>query len=294
MHALAPTVGDADLVRVGRIVHGEREVAVEHDGGTLHLLDGDIFDGTRTGETLDPADAAIASPCRPTKVLVLSRGWNPIEGWTAAAAADAAGVTEGHAARWLEGTELPGETPFVNPKMTSEVTGDGAEIRVPPFMSLDVWVEPELAIVIGQETYRASVDVARDAIFGYTVFNDVTAREFLQEPKDYFRAKCNETFASMGPWINTALSEDDVMAGLDVECRVNGEVRVRSNTRSLRFAPGVVVSAVSMHTTLRRGDVIALGCPPPPPRASPGDSVELEIESIGTLHNTVVREALLA
>jgi 2-keto-4-pentenoate hydratase/2-oxohepta-3-ene-1,7-dioic acid hydratase in catechol pathway len=175
--------------------------------------------------------------------------------------------------------------------MTSEVTGDGSEIRVPSFVSLDVWVEPELAIVIGRETYRTSVEDARDAIFGYTVFNDVTAREFLHGQKDYFRAKCNETFASMGPWINTALSEDDVMAGLDVECRVNGEVRVRSNTRSLRFSPSDVVSAVSMHTMLRPGDVIALGCPPPPPRATPGDSVELEIEGIGTLHNTVVSDS---
>jgi 2-keto-4-pentenoate hydratase/2-oxohepta-3-ene-1,7-dioic acid hydratase in catechol pathway len=224
----------------------------------------------------------------PKKVLVLSRGWTPIEGWTAEAAAEAAGVTVEHAQSWLDGTGRPGETPFVNPKVTSEVTGDGAEIRVPPFLTLDIWVEPELAVVLGGDVYRASRETAASAILGYTVFNDVTAREFLQPNKDYFRAKCNETFASMGPRIETAITEDDVAAGLAVECRVNGESRVRATTSALRFRPSEVISAVSMHTRLQRGDVIALGCPPPPPRARPGDEVELEIERIGVLHNTVV------
>jgi 2-keto-4-pentenoate hydratase/2-oxohepta-3-ene-1,7-dioic acid hydratase in catechol pathway len=261
-------------VRIGRVSDGGKVRSVEFEGDTVPVLAGGSW----------------LAPCAPGTVLVLSRGWDPIDGWTAEAAADAAGVTVDHARRWLEGTELPGETPFVNAKVTSEVTGDGAEIRVPPFVTLDVWVEPELAVVVGGDVYRASPEAARKTILGYTIFNDVTAREFLQPHKDYFRAKCNETFASMGPWIETSISEDDVAAGMSVECRVNGEMRVRASTRGLRFAPSEVVSAVSMHTTLRRGDVIALGCPPPPPRARPGDRVELEIEGIGVLHNTVVAE----
>jgi 2-keto-4-pentenoate hydratase/2-oxohepta-3-ene-1,7-dioic acid hydratase in catechol pathway len=274
-------------VRIGRFSDGRQVRSVEFDGAVMHVLDAH---DRRTGETLDGHLGTPLAPCSPTTVLVLSRGWDPIDGWTADAAAEAAGVTVEHARRWLEGTELPGETPFVNPKVTSEVTGDGAAIRVPSFLTLDVWVEPELALIVGSDAYRTSPEAARDAIFGYTIFNDVTAREFLQPHKDYFRAKCNETFASMGPWIETSISESDVSTGLEVECRVNGETRVRSNTRSLRFTPSEVVSAVSMHTTLRRGDVIALGCPPPPPRARPGDEVELEIEGIGVLHNTVVAE----
>lgn len=264
-------------MRVGRALLKGRAASVEYDGAALHVLDGDVFSGARTGETC-PADVPLASPCRPEKILVLSRGWDPIDGWTTEAAAEAAGVTVEHARRWIDGNELPGETPFVNPKITSDVTGDGAEIRVPRFLQLDVWVEPELAVVMGDD----------GRIFGYTIFNDVTAREFLCGHKDYFRAKCNETFASMGPWIDTDLTETDIARGLDVECRVNGDVRVRANTSALRFAPSEVVNAVSMHTTLHRGDVIALGCPPPPPRARPGDHVELEIEGIGVLHNTVV------
>lgn len=262
---------------------------MEFDGALLHVRHGDVFDGERAGETIDSGTVEISSPCRPRKVFVLSRGWDALEGWTAEAAAKAAGVSVEHAQRWLDGTGLPGETPFVNPKVTSEVTGDGAEIRVPPFVTLDVWVEPELALVVGRPVHCAPTEEARAAIFGYTIFNDVTAREFLRTTKDYFRAKCNETFASMGPWIETEISEEDVHAGLEVECRINGEVRVRSNTRALRFAPSEVLSAVSMHTRLDPGDVIALGCPPPPPRAIPGDAVELEIERIGVLHNIVVR-----
>jgi 2-keto-4-pentenoate hydratase/2-oxohepta-3-ene-1,7-dioic acid hydratase in catechol pathway len=278
-------------MRIGRVTQGERVLAVEFDGAGLHVLDG-VFGGGRTGEVIEAGCATALSPCRPAKVLVLSRGWDPIEGWTAEAAAEAAGVTVAHAQRWLDGTELPGETPFVNPKLTSEVTGDGAEISVPSFVTRDVWVEPELAVVVGRDVYRASPPTAADSIFGYTIFNDVTAREFLQPHKDYFRAKCNETFASMGPWVETSLTEEDIAAGLEVECRVNGRTRVRSNTRGLRFAPSEVISAVSMHTTLRPGDVIALGCPPPPPRAQPGDQVALEIEGIGVLHNSVVAEAV--
>lgn len=274
-------------MRVGQVVHEGREVAVELDGPMLHVRE-DVFAGGRTDETLDADAVAVAIPCRPRTVLVLSRGWDALEGWTAEGAAAAAGVSVEHAQRWLDGTGLPGETPFVNPKPSSGVTGDGAEIRVPPYFALDVWVEPELAVVIGCEVYRASAGEAADAIFGYTIFNDVTAREFLREQKDYFRAKCNETFASMGPWISTDITERDIVDGLDVEARVNGEVRVRANTRRLRFAPSEVVSAVSMHARLEPGDVIALGCPPPPPRAQPGDEVELEIEGIGVLHNVVV------
>jgi 2-keto-4-pentenoate hydratase/2-oxohepta-3-ene-1,7-dioic acid hydratase in catechol pathway len=276
-------------VRVGRVVRGGRETAVEVGDGVLHVREDSAFAGERTGEALDPRDVSILSPCQPLKVLVLSRGWNPIEGWTADEAARASGVTAEHAQRWLDGTELPGDVPFVTPKLTSEVTGDNAEILVPDLVRLEVWVEPELAVVIGSEVYRADVAEARDAIFGYTLFNDVTAGEFLQGTKDYFRAKCNETFASMGPWINTSITQDDVQMGLRVECRVNGEVRTRADTSALRFRPAEVVSAVSMHTVLRQGDVIALGCPPPPPRAQPGDRVELEIEGIGVLHNVVVR-----
>jgi 2-keto-4-pentenoate hydratase/2-oxohepta-3-ene-1,7-dioic acid hydratase in catechol pathway len=273
-------------VRIGRVADGDQVHSVEFDGGAVHVLEGDGFEGNRTGDTFDGHGKRIA-PCAPATVLVLSRGWDPIDGWTAEAAAEAAGVTVEHAQRWLDGTELPGEVPFVNPKVTSEVTGDGAEVRVPSFVALDIWVEPELALVLARDVYRAPRDEAGHAILGYTVFNDVTAREFLQPHKDYFRAKCNETFASMGPWIETSIAESDVKDGLDVECRVNGETRVRSNTRALRFSPSEVVSAVSMHTKLRRGDVIALGCPPPPPRARPGDEVELEIEGIGVLRNHV-------
>ncbi len=218
-------------MRIGRVTDGEQVRSVEFDGAEMHALEGDGFDRRRTGERVDGRRGTPLAPCVPTTVLVLSRGWNPIDGWTAEAAADAAGVTVEHARRWLDGTELPGETPFVNPKVTSEVTGDGAEIRVPAFVTLDVWVEPELAVVVGSDVYRASREDAADAIFGYTVFNDVTAREFLEPHKDYFRAKCNETFASMGPWIETSIAEDDVDAGLAVECRVNGETRVRSNTQ---------------------------------------------------------------
>lgn len=254
-------------MKLGRVVVDGEVVAAEEDGALVHLLDGDPFVApSRTGRSLPSAGVVFDSPCVPRHVFCVLLGWEPVDG----------------------SPVPPGPLPRVVPKVVTRVTGDGADIVLPSFLTEGVWIEPELAVVIGREVRAADRDAAEEAIFGFTVFNDVTALEHF-EARDYFRMKCIDTFASMGPWISSDISEADVKAGLEIRCRINGVTRLQARTSGLRFRPSEVVSAVSMCTTLYPGDVIPLGSPPPmPPVAGPDDLVEMEIDGIGLLTNHVI------
>ncbi len=180
----------------------------------------------------------------------------------------------------------PGTVPRLVPKAVAEVSGDGGEIRRPPGITGDIAVEGELAVVIGAELSGAGPSEADEAILGYACFNDVTAVELLARA-EWSLAKSFDTFASLGPWIETGLTEDRVMQGLRITTRVNGEERQRGSTGLFKFRPSEVVSYLSRHTTLHPGDVVSLGTPPPAPPVHPGDEVEIEVEGVGVLHNRV-------
>jgi 2-keto-4-pentenoate hydratase/2-oxohepta-3-ene-1,7-dioic acid hydratase in catechol pathway len=196
-----------------------------------------------------------------------------------------------------DGPPLPaGATPWLLPKLAATVSGDGGEIVVPSFLEGPLWIEAELAIVIGKQVRAASEQEAREAIFGFTVFDDVSAPEFLFEhvdsPKltatsDVFRAKSIDGFASMGPWIRTDLTPEHVAEGLRIATRVNGVERASGSTRDHKFPVTTWVTHASRYRRLEPGDVIALGTPQPCV-AAPGDEVELEIEGIGVLRSLVV------
>jgi 2-keto-4-pentenoate hydratase/2-oxohepta-3-ene-1,7-dioic acid hydratase in catechol pathway len=191
----------------------------------------------------------------------------------------------------LDGSPLPpGTSPRVTPKVTSDIGGSSAKIRIPSWVSGPVWAEPELAVVVGKEVFESDVESAADAIFGFTIFNDSTASEHLfADPRDYFRAKSIETFSTMGPVIDTEMTNADVANGVTIRCRVNGEEKVVATTDSLKFTPAEVMSEVSRYTKLLPGDVIPLGCPPQgPAEVVAGDKLEIEIEEIGVLTNFFV------
>ncbi len=126
---------------------------------------------------------------------------------------------------------------------------------------------------------------AAEAIWGYTCYNDVTAPQLLP---DFPQAKGIDTFASMGPWVVTDLTPDRIRAGLAIEARVNGATVQSGTTASYRFAPWEVLSHLSTSLTLRPGDVVTLGTPPPPAAVRPGDVVEVAVEGIGVLVNHLV------
>ena len=175
--------------------------------------------------------------------------------------------------------------PKLVPKLARPVSGDGGVVLIPPGVG-DVAVEGELAVVIGAPLCRPSLYEAAAAIRGFTCFNDVTAMALLPTG-DWSLAKSFDTFASMGPAVVEDLNDDRVMAGLSITTRVNGDVRQTGNTRWFKFPPAEVVRYLAAHTSLAPGDVISLGTPPPAAVVQPGDEVEIEVEGVGILHNTI-------
>ncbi|WNY23564.1 putative protein YisK [Methanimicrococcus hongohii] len=164
-----------------------------------------------------------------------------------------------------------------------------------PQMSDQVDYEAELAIVIGKQCRNISAADAFDYILGYTCFNDVTARDLQRADGQWTRAKSFDTFAPFGPFIVTPeeLSQQNLSPGnLFVQCRVirneNEEVRQSSSTSEFIFGIPELISFISSVMTLEIGDVIATGTPPGVGELLVGDVVEVEIEGIGILRNTVV------
>jgi 2-keto-4-pentenoate hydratase/2-oxohepta-3-ene-1,7-dioic acid hydratase in catechol pathway len=147
-------------------------------------------------------------------------------------------------------------------------------------------------VIIGRGGRGITRERALDHVWGYTVINDVTARDLQKTHKQWFLGKSLDTFCPMGPWAVTA---DEVGEGpLDLECRVNGELRQRASTADLIFDIPTIIETISAGITLQPGDVIATGTPKgvgigfdPPKFLKPGDVVEIGISQIGTLTNRV-------
>ena len=172
--------------------------------------------------------------------------------------------------------------PLLFLKPPSAVIGPGEAIRCPPSSS-DVQHEAELAVVVGRALSRAGAAEARQAIFGFTCLNDVTARDIQREEKQFTRAKGFDTFCPVGPWIDTGLDPGE----LTVSCRVNGEERQRGSTRDLVFDPYALLAFISSVMTLWPGDLVATGTPEGVGRVQPGDWVEVEVSGLGVLRNPV-------
>jgi len=184
---------------------------------------------------------------------------------------------------------------FMKPR-TAIIGPDHAIIRPRLVTQLDY--EAELAIVMGEKGKNIPVSEAKNHIFGYTAFNDVSARDIQFKDKQWTRGKSFDTFAPMGPCITTANQIEDPN-DLRVRTRVNGELRQDSSTKNMVFNVYEIAHHVSQVMTLEPGDIIATGTPagvgvfmkPKPRFLSLGDLVEVEIEKIGILRNTISKEA---
>lgn len=182
--------------------------------------------------------------------------------------------------------------PIIFTKAPETVIASGEAIRSPQGLSDAVDYEAELAVVIGKGGRGISRADALDHVFGYTIVNDVTARDLQSKHKQWFIGKSLDTFCPIGPWIATA-DEVDV-ANLRVQCWVNGELRQDANTADLIFDVPTIIETLSRGLTLRPGDVIATGTPAgvgigfdPPRYLVPGDEVAIEITGLGRLSNRV-------
>ena len=147
---------------------------------------------------------------------------------------------------------------------------------------------------MGKEAKSVTADRALDYIAGYTIMNDVTARDLQRSERQWARAKGLDTFAPCGPYLVTKDEIPDPQ-GLDLELRVNGELRQSSNTSDLIFNISQIIEFVSQDLTLRPGDIISTGTPSgvgvyrdPPIFLSGGEEIEIRIDGIGVLRNRVV------
>lgn len=216
-----------------------------------------------TGHVGKLADTRLLAPVEPSKIVAIGLNYRA------------------HAAEFDK--ELPDE-PMIFLKPSTAVIGPGDDIVYPSHMTRRVDYEGELAVVIGRRAKDVPTGDAARFILGYTCINDVTARDLQKLDVQFTRAKGFDTFAPVGPWIETELDPVDVR----ITSRLNGEVRQDTSTADMIFNVFELVSFVSHAMTLLPGDVIATGTPSGVGKMKPGDTVEVTVEGIGTLTNRVV------
>lgn len=217
------------------------------------------------GTVYDPAEGRLLAPCAPSKIVCLGLNYRS------------------HAEE--TGLAIP-SVPLLFLKPSTAVIGPEETIRLPP-AARRVDYEGELGVVIGRRAKDVPEEKAAEYILGYTCFNDVSDRYAQKHDGQWTRAKGYDTFAPIGPWIETEVKPDD----LKIETLLNGEIRQSARTSDLIFRVSEIVAFVSGVMTLLPGDVIATGTPSGIGPMDDGDIVEIRIEGIGTLRNPVRRDA---
>ena len=207
-------------------------------------------------------DVKLLAPAAPSKIIAIGLNY------------------KAHAAEF--GKPLP-EEPMIFMKPSTAVIGPDDQVIYPAHMSHRVDFEGELAVVIGRTAKEVSSRDARDYILGYTCANDVTARDLQGKDIQYTRAKGFDTFAPLGPCIATDIDPLDVT----IQTWLNGDLRQNTSTKDMIFNVYELVSFVSHVMTLLPGDVISTGTPPGVGKMRPRDVVEVRIEWIGSLRNTI-------
>jgi 2-keto-4-pentenoate hydratase/2-oxohepta-3-ene-1,7-dioic acid hydratase in catechol pathway len=214
-----------------------------------------------SGQTVSLDQVQLLAPVAPSKVICIGMNY----------AAHAAEISQ----------DVPDE-PLMFFKPISSIIGPGESI-VLPHQSDQVELEVELAIVIGKEAKNIAKSEVKSHIFGYTIGNDVTARDIQFSDLQWARSKGFDTFCPLGPWIETEFDP----IGKRLDSRVQGELRQHAVTKDMIFDVETIVSFVSQNLTLLPGDVILTGSPAGISRITHGDEVECEIEGIGVLRNLV-------
>jgi len=250
-------------MRLVRFRFGDSIATGALDGNDVRVLRGTFFeDPVPTGDAVPVDDVRLLAPVLPSKVVAVGKNYPE------------------HAVEM--GGDVP-EEPLVFLKPSTAVIGPGDPIAYPP-ISRRMDYEGELACVVGRIIRRATSEEASRGILGYTCANDVTLRDLQATDGQWARAKGFDTSCPLGPWVETEADPSD----LALETRVNGEVRQSARTSQLAFDPAELVAFISTFMTLLPGDVVLTGTPAGVGPLDVGDAVEVSIEGIGTLANTVV------
>jgi 2-keto-4-pentenoate hydratase/2-oxohepta-3-ene-1,7-dioic acid hydratase in catechol pathway len=220
--------------------------------------------GQQTELVLDSQEYSILAPCAPSKIVAVGKNYRD------------------HAAEM--GGDVPAE-PLLFLKPPTTIIADGEEINYPSQVErLDY--EGELGLIIGDRCFDLTPEEARAKIWGYTIANDVTARDLQQKDGQWTRAKGFDTFCPLGPWIVRELN-----AGAKLQTFLNDEAQPRQSAliKEMVFSPEAIVSHISGIMTLLPGDVILTGTPAGISPMQTGDRIRVEIEGIGSLENYVVK-----
>lgn len=256
-------------MRLGRIASpdGVAFVSIEGEGPETiakEIAEHPFGNPTFTGRQWPLADVRLLAPILASKVVAMGKNY---------------------AAHAAEMGSAPPESPVIFIKPNTSIIGPGLPIVLPPSTN-EVHHEGELAIVIGRPCKNVTAARAAENILGYTIANDVSARDHQRADGQWTRAKGHDTFCPLGPWIVTDLDPSD----LAIRTEVNGQVRQSSRTSLLLHDVGAIVEWVSAVMTLLPGDVILTGTPEGVGPIEAGDTVSVTIEGIGTLTNPVVRK----
>src|SRR6187402_1708010 len=198
------------------------------------------------------------------------------------------GIGRNYAAHAAEmGNDLPSE-PLMFLKPNTSVVGPGDPILYPSQTS-NLHFEGELAVVIGRICRDVPAEQATDVIHGYTIANDVTARDLQRSDVQFTRAKGFDSFCPLGPWIETDLDPHDFSEGRQVQTYLNGDLKQDGSTKDLIFDIPTLVAHITSVMTLLPGDVILTGTPEGVGPMEVGDEVEISIAGLGTLTNKVAQ-----
>ncbi len=229
-------------------------------GDVIHALDGDFIHSSReTGVIIPLSNVRLLSPVVPSKIIAVGLNYKSHLGERPA-------------------SEYPG----LFAKYPSSIIAQNEAIEIPSDAK-NLHYEGELVIVIGKEAKNISAADARDYIFGVTVGNDVSERDWQLSDLQWLRAKASDTFSPVGPVIVQGLNYNDLL----LETRLNGKTVQSERTQDLLFNVDTIMSYVTTYFTLMPGDIIFTGTPGSTLPMKPGDVVEVEIEGVGILRNHV-------
>jgi 2-keto-4-pentenoate hydratase/2-oxohepta-3-ene-1,7-dioic acid hydratase in catechol pathway len=254
--------GRGDALRVVRIFTGDDVRYGLADDGSITLISDEPFAAWEPEDTVSLSGAKLMPPVMPTKIVCVGINYRS------------------HAAEMSH--QVP-EDPVLFLKPPTAMNGPGGDIHIPE-MSKQVDYEGELAVVLGRRAHRISPDEADDFILGYTIANDVTARDLQRKDGQWTRAKSFDGFCPLGPWVETDIDPSNLL----IETLLNDEVVQSARTSDMIWDPYKLVSFISHVMTLLPGDVVLTGTPGGIGPMKSGDTVEVRIEGIGALTNHVV------
>jgi len=262
-------------LKIARIETGDKIAHAVVEDDAFRLIEGDILDSWKPGDhTVPRSQATLLAPVDPPQIVAIGLNYRK------------------HAE---ESKMAIPEAPLLFIKTANAVVGPDQPILLPKMAPDEVDYECELVIVIGKRAKNVTEDQAPDYVLGYTCGNDVSARDCqLRLDKQWARGKCFDTFAPIGPWIETDPGNPDK---LDIRLTLNGDVMQESDTSDLVFSCAQLVGYISRCMTLEPGSIVMTGTPSgvgftrkPPVFLREGDTVTVEIEGIGQLTNPVTKE----